>query len=160
MMDTEAVRARYRPPRIATLFVGESPPASGKFFYAGDTALARNMASAMRAAGLDDTGNFLDCFKEQGWYLDDLVLQPVNWLQTSERRRQWREAQDSLANRIKDYHPRAIVVLLLGIKDIVAAAAATAGSDAQVFAVPFPGMGQQARFREAMAQIIPRLPRH
>ena len=36
-MDTEAVRARYRPPRTATLFV-----ASGKFFYAGNTVLARH----------------------------------------------------------------------------------------------------------------------
>jgi hypothetical protein len=43
-MATEAVRARYRPPQIATLFVGETPPANGKFFYAG------NMAAAMRPA--------------------------------------------------------------------------------------------------------------
>jgi len=105
-------------------------------------------------------GNFLDCFREQGWYLDDLVLQPVNRLQTSERRRQWREAQDSLADRIKVYNPRAIVSVLLAIKDTVEAAAKTAGSDAPLFAVPFLGNGQQTRFREAMAQIIPRLPRH
>lgn len=36
--------------------------------------------------------------------------------------------------------------LLLNIRDIVGAAAIDAGSDAQLFAVPFDGMGQQLRF--------------
>jgi len=114
-MDKEAVRAQYRPQRIATLFVGESPPASGKFFYYGNTALARNMEAAMLSAGLGGNGNFLERFKEQGWYLDDLILQPVNRQQRAERRRKWRESQDSLADRIKVYKPRAIVSLLLAM---------------------------------------------
>jgi hypothetical protein len=50
-MDTEAVRARYRPPRITTLFVGESPPASGKFFHAGNTVLARHGGCNARGYG-------------------------------------------------------------------------------------------------------------
>ena len=158
-MDTEAVRARYRPYPIATLFVGEAPPASGKFFYLGNSALAHHMEAAMMAAGVGGgDGNFLNRFKERGWYLDDLVLEPVDRLQTSERRRKWRNAGASLADRINDYQPRAIVSLLLGIKDVVNAAAKAAGSEAQLFAVPFPGMGQQARFRQAIAQIMPQLP--
>ena len=80
-MDTEAVRASYRPPRIATLFVGDASPASGKFVYYGNTALAHHMQAAMQTAGFGGDGNFLDRFKEQGWYLDDLVLQPVDRLQ-------------------------------------------------------------------------------
>jgi hypothetical protein len=62
-MDREAVRAQYRPQRIATLFVGESPPASGKFFYYGNTALAHNMEAAMVAAGLGGSGSFFERFK-------------------------------------------------------------------------------------------------
>jgi hypothetical protein len=159
-MDTEAVRARYRPDRIVTLFVGESPPASGKFFYHGSITLAHAMKAAMTAAGLcDDEDNVLERFKANGWYLDNLVLGPVNWLERSERRRKWREAQDGLAARIKVYKPRAIVSVLKAIEDTVEAAAKAAGCDAELFAVPFPGMGQQARFHEAMAKIMPRLPR-
>jgi hypothetical protein len=30
------VRAEYRPQRITVLFVGESPPSNGKFFYYGN----------------------------------------------------------------------------------------------------------------------------
>ncbi|MFY9839764.1 MAG: hypothetical protein WAK55_25485 [Xanthobacteraceae bacterium] len=159
MMDMEGVRAQYRPQCIATLFVGESPPASGKFFYYGNTTLARNMRAAMTAAGLCNDDDFLERFKANGWYLDDLVLEPVNWLVKSERQRKWLEAQRSLAARIKAYKPRAIVSVLLAIEHVVYGAAKVAGSDAELFAVPFPGMGQQARFREAMAKIVPRLPR-
>ena len=66
MMDRESVRAQYRPQRIETLFVGESPPASGKFFYYGNTALARAMNAAMTAAGLCDEANFLERFRALG----------------------------------------------------------------------------------------------
>jgi hypothetical protein len=68
-------------------------------------------------------------------------------------------ARTSLATRIAEYRPLAIVSLLISIKTIVDAAAIEAGSTAQRFAVPFPGMGQQARFKTAMAEIIQTLPR-
>jgi hypothetical protein len=63
------------------------------------------------------------------------------------------------SNRIAEYRPLAIVSILLRIKDIVEAAAISAGSDAPRFAVPFPGVGQQVRFLRKMADILPRLPR-
>ena len=98
----------------------------------------------MRAAGLlSGTSNFLEQFKARGWYLDDLVLTPVNHLRRAERRRRCRDAQKSLAERIAEYQPGAIVSLLLSIKDIVGAAAISAGSDAPLLAVPFPGTGSR-----------------
>jgi hypothetical protein len=47
---------------------------------------------------------------------------------------------------------------LLSIEDIVEDAAIAAGSDAPRYAVPFPGNGQQARFRKEMARLLPLLP--
>jgi len=156
MEDVEAIRKHYRPNKIMTLFVGESAPASGAFFYCGNTAMLRNMRSAMGMASVE-SGDFLERFKARGWYLDDLVLTPVNKLTKSERKAKCREAQDSLAERIKEYQPLAIVSLLLGIEDIVKAAAD--GSGARFYAVPFPGNGHQRRFHAKMASIIPKLPR-
>ena len=63
------------------------------------------------------------------WYLDDLVLTPVNHLTSSERKAKWLTAQNSLADRIAEYQPLAIVSLLLGIQRIVEAAAIAAGSN-------------------------------
>jgi hypothetical protein len=158
MEAVEAARARFRPERITTLFVGESAPASGNFFYYGNTAMTRHMQRAVEQS-LGGGGDFLERFKAYGWYLDDLVLTPVNQLAKLERLAQCLEAQDSLAGRIAEYRPLAIVSLLLSIEDIVDAAAIKADSKANRFAVPFPGMGQQARFQAAMASIIPKLPR-
>ncbi|MBR1156780.1 hypothetical protein [Bradyrhizobium sp. JYMT SZCCT0428] len=154
----EATRARFRPATITTLFVGESAPVSGDFFYDGNNAMLTHMQRAVETAlGVGD--DFLERFKAYGWYLDDLVLTPVNHLTKSERNAQCLGAQASLAARITEYQPLVIVSLMIGIKNIVEAAAAAAGSDAQRFAVPFPGMGQQTRFKAAMARIIPVLPR-
>jgi hypothetical protein len=152
----EAIRARYRPERITTLFVGESAPFSGRFFYYGNSAMSRYM---QRAMALDASSDFLEAFKACGWYLDDLVLEPVNRLTKAERKAKWLGAQDSLAQRIAEYQPLAIVTLLRAIKDIVEAAAIAARCDAPRYAVPFPGNGLQGRFLSEMAHIIPRLPR-
>lgn len=154
----EAVRARYRPERIVTLFVGESAPYNGAFFYCGDSAMLRHMQRAVELA-LGESDNFLDRFKAYGWYLDDLVLTPVNQLTKSQRKAKCLAAQPSLADRIATYRPEAIVSVLLVIKPFVDAAAIMAGITAPRYAVPFPGMGQQARFQADIAAIIPKLPR-
>jgi hypothetical protein len=159
MEEVEAVRLRYRPKRIMTLFVGESPPEGGKFFYCGNTALKRHMQKAVETAGLGKGDDFLERFKAYGWYLDDLVLTPINNLSGAERGRQCRDARSTLAARIAQYQPCAIVSLLRRIKVDVEAAATTAGNNAPRFAVPFPGNGQQTRFQEEMARILPLLPR-
>ena len=72
------IRNHYRPDRIRILFVGESPPASGKFFYNGNSQLARNMRRILGRLLLDDPKDFLARFEASGCCLDDLVLIPVN----------------------------------------------------------------------------------
>jgi hypothetical protein len=158
MDAVETARARFRPDRITTLFVGESAPASGDFFYYSKTAMLRHMQRAVERA-LGEGDDFLARFKGYGWYLDDLVLTPVNRLTKSERKAKCLDAQNSLADRIAAYQPEAIVSLLMIVEPFVDAAARTAGSNAPRYAVPFPGMGRQVRFHAAMARIIPKLPR-
>jgi|SRR5262249_48426574 len=115
-MNVEIIRARYRPHRITTLFVGESAPVSGAFFYYGNSALARHMETALTANGLGGNGEFLEHFKAYGWYLDDLVLVPVDHLPKTQRHAQCIAATSSLADRIAEYRPLAIVSVLLRIK--------------------------------------------
>jgi hypothetical protein len=158
LIDVEAVRQQYRPARITTLFVGESAPHGGAFFYRGDSGMLRYMRSTVEPV-LGRSDDFLKTFKAYGWYLDDLVLKPVNHLSNSQRRALCRAAQHSLAERIAAYQPQAIVSLLKSIEPSVRAAAIAAGSNAPLYAVPFPGMGQQVKFRDAMRHLIPKLPR-
>ena len=159
MEPVEVTRARYRPDRITTLFVGESAPASGASFYHGDSAMARYMQRATEAVLGVGSGEFLDRFKASGWFLDDLVLTPVNALPKAQRRAQCLAAQASLTERIREYQPLAIVSIMRSIGNIVNEAAVAACGDVPRYVVPFPGNGQQRRFLDAMARIVPALPR-
>ena len=159
MDQIEAIRASHRPLKITTLFVGESAPVSGDFFYSRETQMLRNMRTAVERT-YGKTENFLRTFKQYGWYLDDLVLEPINDLkQKKERETKWWEAKGSLATRIKEYRPEAIVTLLLGMTHVVSEAAREAGFSGRLHTVPFPGNGQQKRFAIKMAEILPELPR-
>jgi hypothetical protein len=115
METVEAVRRRFRPKRITTLFVGESAPHSGDFFYCGNTAMSSHMKRAVELA-FGKSDDFLKSFQAYGWYLDDLVLEPVNHLPESERVAKCLNALKSLADRIEAYQPEAIVSLLKRIE--------------------------------------------
>ena len=153
MNPFEKTRASYRPDRITTLFVGESAPHGGTFFYNQDSGLYREIRNAFRG---DE--NFLEDFKQSGFYLDDLVLEPVNHLDNQRRRSLCRESIASFVERLKDYKPQAILILLYSIKPMVLQAMGEAGILFEPFSTPYPGFGNQPRFRKAMAQIIPHLP--
>lgn len=157
-MDVEAVRQKFRPSIITTLFVGESAPISGDFFYKGNTNLLRYMKQAVETS-LGETSDFLATFKSYGWYLDDLVLTPVNHLGRTERMRVCREAEVELAQRIASYKPLAIVSLLKSVHPNVQRAAKLAGSDVECRWVPFAGMGRQKEFFSAMETLVSSLPR-
>jgi hypothetical protein len=143
-------------------------PSSSKFFRgfplsrmtadAVEVLRDRKIGTPEAANGRGGNGEFLERFKAYGWYLDDLVLTPVNHLPKTQREAQCVAAVNGLADRIAEYRPLAIVSVLLKIKEIVGVAAKLACSNAVQFAVPFPGNGQQARFQRDMALILPRLP--
>jgi hypothetical protein len=65
--NVEDVRARYRPERIATLFVGESAPVGGDFFYYGNSGMTRYMKRAVDDAFGPSDSDFLERFKSFGW---------------------------------------------------------------------------------------------
>jgi hypothetical protein len=159
METIEAARKRFLPKRITTLFVGESAPHSGDFFYYGNNAMLVHMKRAVELAFGKSDDDFLKSFQAYGWYLDDLVLEPVNHLPKPQRIAKCLDSQKSLADRIAAYRPGAIVSLLKSIEPFVNAAAIMAGSDAVRYGVPFPGTGQQLRFQAEMAAIIRKLPK-
>src|SRR5260370_33143610 len=85
MKLVEATRARFRPDKIMTLFVGEAPPDSDKFFYLGKNPMLSYTRKAIEQALGADGADILDRFKALGWVLDDLSLPPVDNLPNVER---------------------------------------------------------------------------
>ena len=78
----ERLRLRFRPERVRVLFVGESPPVAGTFFFAADSELYRATRDAFEAAlpRFRNVDPFLKAFAESGCYLVDLSLDPINQL--------------------------------------------------------------------------------
>lgn len=131
-----------------------SPPASDSFFYRGNSGLTNYMRDTL--GGPKGDTELLNWFKARGWYLDDLVTAPIENLRN--RRNQSRDARASLAARIAEYQPAAIVCLLKSICDDVEIAASKAGCKAPLCALPFAGQRHQTQFKEQMKRILPKLP--
>ncbi len=153
MSRLEELRESFQPDCITTLFVGESAPDSGRFFYSGDSSLFHAMK---RAFGNRET--FLEDFKKKGFYLDDLVRTPINKLERRERSRRREKAVPELAKRLAEYKPKAVVVVMRAILPMVRQAMRMAGISYEPFCVPHPAFGNWTRFSNAMTEIIDDLP--
>ena len=140
------------------LFVGESPPAGGTFFYNGDSGLARytkrsfEEAYSLQAVGMTD---FLNGFKASGCYLDDLCLEPVNRMTEPARRAACKRSADSLAIRLKAAQPQMIVPIVRRIENSVRQAAEKAGFlDRMKAALPHPSMGNHLRYVTQLSHLL------
>jgi len=152
----ERLRASYRPEKVKVLFVGESAPASGGFFYKQSGLLHSQFRQAL-APYIGDSPTFVEAFKQAGFYLDDLVLEPVNLLSWSERQEIHAESISSLAERLRGYQAPRVIAFMKGITLPVKAAIAMSGTKCRFDVVPFPGHGWQAKFRSAMTAMMPEL---
>ena len=147
------LRRACRPARVGLLFVGESPPASGRFFYCGDSGLYRAMRDAFGAAGLSrEDETFLAAFQSAGCYLVDLCPEPVDRLDRVSRRAACQASEKSLARTIAQLQPTMVATLLRSIEPNVARAAAMAGWRGPFLHLPYPG--RWSRFRDAFLETL------
>ena len=124
--DWEQIRLCYRPDRIKVLFIGESPPPSGKtFFYAGNSILFDFWKSTFTEVfnkSWPSPESFLRWFQEQGCYLDDLLSNPLpsNKIEKAKTRKDLLpKSVSTFASKFRDYSPEAIVVVMKGIDSYV-----------------------------------------
>jgi len=157
-LSTEELRRKYKPKRTRVLFIGESAPAGGTFFYRGDSNLARHTKEAFAVAfnrSFEDDNEFLDFFKSTGCYLDDLCLVPVNKEAPVERSRCWEKGIEPLSRRMRKAKPKAVVVVMKGIRRHVERAAIRAGIDpAALHTLPFPTRGRQKCYVESLVGLL------
>ncbi|MSV28213.1 MAG: hypothetical protein EXQ52_05645 [Bryobacterales bacterium] len=153
----ETLRRRFRPARIRLLFVGEAPPASGRFFYRGDSGLYRAMRDAFRLAdpGIADV-SFLDVFQAAGCYLLDLCPEPVDHLDSRSRRAACRANEVPLARAIAQLQPPMIATVVRSIDGNVTQSASCACWSGSFIHLPYPG--RWSHHRDAfIATIVPKI---
>ena len=156
--DRERIRQEFRPERTRLLFVGESPPASGRFFYFGAgivfASTQRAFAKAFRTS-FASPEEFFCLFQRTGCYLDDVSHKPVDDLARFERKRAIDGCIDTFAQRLRDMKPEAIVIILKKIETAVATAASLADIPHERLTVlPFPGNGHQKRYVDQLVAFL------
>jgi len=149
----ETLRRSFQPDHVKLLFVGESPPASGRFFYQADSGLYRAFRDtfAVLDSSINDA-NFLSRFQEYGCYLVDLCADPVDNLQPKARRTACAMAEDALAQTIDALKPLTIAILLRSIEANVNRAIAKTNWSGSLIALPYPG--RWARLRTEFATLL------
>ena len=166
--DYAQARARYKPRTIRVLFVAESPPSSGGFFYFSKTIgkdhLFRETMKALSLwplghplrKGLDKTG-LLEEFRSRGFFLIDTCDRPVDRLSPKARRISIAREAPSLARRAKKLDPDSIVIVKQTVYGPVRHALETAGLGDRILntePLPFPSHGNQRRYRLRLRRLI------
>lgn len=149
----EATRRNFRPAQVKLLFIGESPPASGRFFYNGDSGLFRAMRDAFRVVepSLTDAA-FLPFFQTSGCYLVDLSLDPVDHLDSKSRRAACRAGEEFLARTIAELQPALIATVVRSIEANASRAAKAANWHGPFLHLPYPG--RWSRFRLVFVETL------
>lgn len=160
-MELEKVRRSFRPSSVKVLFVGESAPAGGTFFYLGNSNLERYTQEGFEIAygiKIDSAKVFLNKFMNNGFYLDDLCLTPVNHMIDVDRKRARTEAISDFALRLKDIKPKVVVTIIGSIKKQIDKAIIEAGMNGiPHYQLPFPAMSHQQRYVRELSGILQEL---
>jgi hypothetical protein len=115
-LSRERLQRLYRPTRVQILFVGEAPPASGRFFYRADSGLYRAIREAFITAfpELKDD-DFLNSFRSLGCYLVDLCPEPVDRLGRKARRNACVKGETRLSRTLQRFGPSVVITVVRSI---------------------------------------------
>jgi hypothetical protein len=92
-------RNKYKPEDVRAIFVLESPPKSGKYFYNNEGDISEPLFKAMmKLIGFEpkDKELGLQEFKKQGFIIVDAVYSPINY---PENKQKWRD------DKILEWYP-------------------------------------------------------
>ena len=112
--EIEELRKDWNPQnvrvRIKVLFVGESPPKSGRFFYDRNTALYyATFCAFSRVFGVSEP-EFLEFFQKSGCYLYDVLKVPGKKI-TDVDKSILNQAKEDLKDFIRNTRPDVVIVI-------------------------------------------------
>jgi hypothetical protein len=156
----ESLRKRYRPDAVQILFVGESPPASGRFFYQADSGLYRALRDTFVAAfpALRER-EFLESFRSLGCYLVDLCGQPVDQMTRKARQCVCHAGEVRLSRKVRQLRPKIVVTVVRSIGGNVRRAEERASWSGIHVELPYPGRWHHYR-AEFRRKLVPMLRKH
>lgn len=158
------LRDRYRPTQTRLIFIAESPPSSGKYFYDPEGLTAEPLFRALMCDVLErqvaSKTDGLKAFQEEGYLLLDATYVPVNkGLSNGERDQIVLAGYEGLTRELVALSPQKSTPIILIKKNVCVLLEAKLLHDGFIvrnngIVVPFPSRWQERRFREAIKQIL------
>ena len=153
----ERLRRRYRPDRVRILFVGEAPPASGRFFYQEDSGLYRAVRDTFVSAFPSlRKAAFLESFRSLDCYLVDLCGEPVDHMNKQARQRVCLASESRLSRTLQQLRPKIIVTVVRSIGRNVRRAEDRANWSGVHLELPYPGrwLHHRVEFRRRLVPLL------
>jgi len=161
-------RNKYKPGKVNVLFIAESPPSSGGYFYAektiGKDHLFRETMKALEFWPIHrpmrkgcDKRRMLNEFRSIGFFLIDACEIPVDRLRSRERRLSTVQGALSLPRRVKSLDPDRILIVEKTVFKPARQVLSDAGFGNRILntkPLPFPCHGNQRKYRMMLKQLI------
>jgi hypothetical protein len=150
--------ARFRPEHVSLLLVNEAPPAAlDRYFYFEDVeihdSLFRHVAEVVLGEKpTRDKAPYLDELRDRGVFLIDFAIDPIESLDELPPK------VPDLVRRCRAIDPEHIVLIKVSTYDYAYDALSAAGLPLIDARIPFPGSGQQTRFKDLFAEVLEDLP--
>ncbi|SIQ94709.1 hypothetical protein SAMN05920897_11925 [Alkalispirochaeta americana] len=163
-MDKEyylKLRNKYLPEILRIIFILESPPASGKYFYdeTGSTTepLYNEIMKALHYKPIDKKDG-LEHFKNQGFFLVDSTYKPINKMKYKERESTILSDFNNLIDDLESINgiESQLILIKANICRLLEEKLKLKGFRVlnEEIVVPFPSSGQQKRFHIEISKIL------
>jgi hypothetical protein len=166
-----AARDTYRPNKVELLWIAESPPTSGSYFYFPKTTGKDHLfRETMRAVGIWplkevmkkglDKRPLLQSFRSKGFFLIDTCAHPVDKLKDKERKHAILEGTSGVVELVSELNPNGIIIVKSNIYDPVKHALESSGFAGKILnqkPLPFPSHGRQQSYRQKINDILRKL---
>lgn len=155
----EILRNKYKPDkRVKFLFVGESRPVSGEFFYINNTNLYTQTKEVFELLIKDFSR---EKFKKLGCWLYDVCSEPINQYnekipeQRELKRKIIRKNLPQLKSVIKELNPEYIIIVKKGLfgEEVLPEILSICDSD-NVYNLPFPACSNQKKYKKGLLNIL------
>jgi len=156
----------YKPEKIKVLWIVESPPyirpnEKLRYFYRPELSsrdgLFREVMKALSITPSNPKNKSLEEFMKRGHFLIDAAKCPVDKDNSHLKSQILKNCSDILAHEIIELNPDRIIIIKANIYDNVSSIIKHIGLGDRVLnnnLIPFPGSGQQQRFREAVTKYL------
>jgi len=153
------LRDEYRPAELRTIFLFESPPISGKYFYDVTGSIKEPLFSAIMRLfnwSVETKAQGLARLRDAGYFLLDATYEPVNAMPRAQRKRVIAEHYPDLSAELRRNSEAEVIIGAVTVLDAVGNRLVKDGFRLLNHGrrIPFPANGRQGEFHRLAREVV------